>query len=691
MSDIDSSQPASWGLVTLHPPQDSYKLIMPPTHPQYVKVNISDIEDMPALLRRLRRRISTRFNRAHLYPTSQVQQGVDSPTPDTSPQDDRYSIDTYYTKSSSGRTTPEPLPVLTDRGPPGRNRYANEDIFWNSVMLEADHDPARISYLSEKPLEMPGFYNIGAAVNLDANAANLPEPSGTVREEVRKDPSPPRPLVRRHTDRPISGMRDGAISRHKLRRNRTEDDLMFTMGRSVDIDSISPVRAHFRSRIPAAFDGTIDDDLDQAYDPPMRRVHFASHASAQRDTEDEGTAHGDDALTWNSVLNRILSNDAVDQVMRERVYERVNTSSLTNGIGHGEQGEHQVTARTAGLVPNFSRPLQGSGFYSMTDVEPQIRSNETHLPNHIGHDDEQPESNLTNGFRHSNSPTSSIVSNNTLHRFPSPPPDIPAELKELLTTSLTPSEFALYSRLIGRPFPDRNASPSSANTPASSPINPIVARLVHSLHTVLLGLQDRMTSLEEDLVPRMSGYLEDQSKKIKALQEEVAFQDEQITELKRCSDYTNKILRGCWSREWELWRTLIDIRRYSLANVGLVKRLLFRRVGRQITRLGVEERDVYSSIPTGHRYRENDGRGPFPSWYDAERTMTGRRGIGEKELDALTVMAKQNVDILKADFDEAADMMRELRYHVRKARERDVERERERENEKEAGVSWRDV
>ena len=34
--------------------------------------------------------------------------------------------------------TPAPLPVIVDRGPPTRNRYADDDIFWNSAMVEAD-------------------------------------------------------------------------------------------------------------------------------------------------------------------------------------------------------------------------------------------------------------------------------------------------------------------------------------------------------------------------------------------------------------------------------------------------------------------------------------------------------------------------------------------------------------------------
>ncbi|KAH9879078.1 hypothetical protein J1614_002513 [Plenodomus biglobosus] len=642
---------------------------------------------MPAFLKRLRRRFSGRFERTSPYSTPPLQRGTGKARAD---EDDRYSIDTIYTKASSGHSSREALPIITDRGSPGYNRYVNEDIFWNSTMVEADHDPVRPPWSSVSQGQKPGFYDIKATVDMGTEYSG-PEPREAIREEIHKDPSRG-PPVRRHTELPPGGLKEGVVSRHKTRRSRTDNDLIVMMAGSLNSEPVLPVpRRRFRPSAPTARDDYLTEYLEHAYDPPAQRPYAPAHTSAGQSTAADTVIQHDETLTWNSVLNQILANDAVDPIMKERVHERVEASPLTNGIGHGE---HAVTAQAAGLVPKFSHPIQGSAFYSRTDVEPPMRSYDVHESHNIGEYIKEPTSNLPNGVPYSNSSTPSAGSSNTLYRPPSPAPSLPADLKTLLTTNLTPSELRLYSRLVGlpcrSPSPPWPLPPPSPSTiaPTTSP-TPLHARLTHTLHTLLLNLQDRTTYLEEDLIPRLGQHLEANTAEITTLRDTLGFQDEQIRELKYCVDYASGVLRGCWVREWEVWRTLSQIRRRRLARAGALRRCFSRRLRRQVGGLVVEEeRDVQRGMPDWYSGGvEGRGASVFAGWDEGDRAVE-RRGLAEKELDALMLMAKQNVEILKVDMEEVGYMMREFLRGVGKAKERGAG---PRDEKEEMNGKWRDV
>ncbi|KAF2850825.1 hypothetical protein T440DRAFT_498990 [Plenodomus tracheiphilus IPT5] len=544
---------------------------------------------MPPFLHHLRRRFSRNSERTHPYSMPPLQRGAGRLGSGSHfDQDDRHSTDTMCAKSLDSRSLQEALPIITDRGPPGRNRYANEDLFWNSIMLEADHDPAKYPWRSMIPSQKPGFHDIDAAVNSNLESPNA-ELLNEIREEIHKDPLP-RPPVRRYTDLQTNGVRESTLRRHEVRRSRTDNDLIVMMAQSPNSESLLPVPLP-RSRPPAL--STIEEDLEHAYNPPTRGVRLSSHSAAGQSTDNE-RPQDDKVLTWNSVLNQILANDAVDPLMKERVHERVNASSTTNGSGHSK---HPVTAIATGLVPNFSRPIYGSGFYSREDVEIEVQSDAMHAT-------------------------------------------------EQMATFQLPN--------------------------------------VHSLHAILLGLQDRNISLEEDLIPRISYYLSDKTEEVDSLLAETAFQTDQIAELKHCIGYMNRILRGCWSREWEIWYTTLDIRRRRLANVGTLRRLFSRRVGRRVGRLALEERDMQGGMPKGYPCGSRGPEMDFVVW-DEEKSVVGRRGVAEKELDALMLMAKQNVDILKEDMEEVVCMIKDFWWNIRDAKGKERERE-----EEEQG-SWRDV
>lgn len=654
-------------MITKHP----YNYTISPSTCQHpLDNNARNAKDMPAFLKRLNSRFSGRSERTHSCSTPSLQQYVGSAK---AGDDGRYSTDTIYTKPSSSRTSLVALPVITDNGPPGRNRYVDDDIFWNSVMLEADHDPPKRSSLPMSPGQKPGFYNIKTVTNVDAKDP-LRGFQDTMREEIHREHCP-KPPIRRHSAWPTAGLGESAIPRDEIRRSKTNNDLIVIMARPLDSEPPAQVPP-FPSGPPAptAVDVSSVEHLDHAYDPPSRRAQSPPHTSAEQCVDDE-EARNNETLTWNSVLGEILANGALNPFMRERVHERVKASSFTNGIGHGKR---PVTARAAGLVPNFSRPVYGSGFYSRTSVEPPMKIDEAHGPSPVGEDSSEaaPESNLPNGTH----------SSDNLYRSPTPASDFPANFSDLLTEHLTPAEFCLYSRLIGLPSPSHDPT-----SPSSSSATPLHAQLVHSLHTLLLGLQERNNTLKEDPKPQHSSNLEAKSTATHALQEDVAFREEQIIELKRCFDYAIKVLQGCWAREWELWRTLADIRRRHLAAVGLLGRLVSRGVGRRIGELADEEGALYRGMPEGYPRGYDARQLGCEDWdEDDEGRGSGRRGVGEKELDALMLMAKQNVEIVKLDVGEVVYMMREFRCMVRKAGKK-MEEEREREKGEPGEGSLRDA
>jgi hypothetical protein len=80
---------------------------------------------MPTFIRPSRQTLATRAAANHANQSYQDRQNAgclddDEPAPEY-----------------NGRDSSE-LPVITDRGPPTANRYADADTFWNSIMDDVD-------------------------------------------------------------------------------------------------------------------------------------------------------------------------------------------------------------------------------------------------------------------------------------------------------------------------------------------------------------------------------------------------------------------------------------------------------------------------------------------------------------------------------------------------------------------------
>jgi hypothetical protein len=374
-------------------------------------------------------------------------------------------------------------------------------------------------------------------------------------------------------------------------------------------------------------------------------------------------------LTWNTALGSILRNEAIDRGTRTRIRERMERRSTTVAAGH--MNARPVAMTDASLVPSFSYPIAGSEFHDRLDSGQTSPSqllgsdvgNEEQLPNSVrsgqdhqsnsrrslyrsptpnnwplrGGNAESPVQ-LTNGVPPGYYPTSSSSSgqsSNDARQHPPLPPDrVPEHVFALLCSLLTPSELALHYDVV-----QDSAPPHLPPLPALLPSNnaastiPVEMRLVQKLHGALHGLQDRVMGVEEDLIPELSTHLEQKHLQIRELDKENFGLQDEIIELKRIADFSTKIIVGCWEREWEVWRTLLDVQRRR----GVLRSPFARIFSRALA--AKTQDDVLLDFLK-------------PEGYVAQPLPSGRATQGplkKKELDALLLMAKQNVSVLIED------------------------------------------
>jgi hypothetical protein len=76
-------------------------------------------------------------------------------------------------------------------------------------------------------------------------------------------------------------------------------------------------------------------------------------------------------------------------------------------------------------------------------------------------------------------------------------------------------------------------------------------------------LQDHITHLEDNLLPRLGTALEHKTFTIDVLSTELRNLEDQVDELNQTVDLGSKVLAGCWVREYEIWRTLVGTRESS--------------------------------------------------------------------------------------------------------------------------------
>jgi hypothetical protein len=659
---------------------------------------------MPTFIRRIRRSLrpsrNTLSRAAANHPNQSSHDqpgslGYDEPAPD-----------------HDGRDSPE-LPVIGDRGPPTANRYTDADMFWNSIMDEAD-GIEKDWVLVGRPRRSPSKVNssqlqdIGEADTSDYGESrmaseNIKQQDGETAASKVAAARKRRQDSFKRLERNISYGRERADNDVKVMfyttpdydkppanspqpprpseplspGTRAWDNFMdFPSNNSAETHSTASAQSSGfveSSTAPSAPLNAIQEEKEL---PAIPVLHHKSSPSSSQTSLDSSIM-----MTWNMCLNDILRNEAVDLAMKQAVIERVKDSITTNGTGEVEH--FRVSIREAGLVPNFSYPIVGGEFYdrvAAVEAPPLPITNGIHKdaereqgkgePEHVHLHNfafglKQPNGFLTPSLAPTPTPTPSASPfpssssenshNDTLYRRSSPPSSekVNIRINKLLTEVLSPSELNLCTSALSTPA----ITPTpQCKTPSPTPQSslPTSTRLTQSLHSLLHHLQDRVLYFEDNLLPPLGAALETKTFTIDVMSVEIQNLGDQIREMKATVDFSTRILAHCWLREYEVWRTLEGIRRER----RLRRRLWWGRLMGWKWSRGKEDGDgdVFSPVTK----------------------MDGKLKNGE--VDAMVLMAEQNVQILREDVDDMVERIEGLKrkfvaYPV-------VEREE---------GSWRDV
>ncbi|EMD62989.1 hypothetical protein COCSADRAFT_336268 [Bipolaris sorokiniana ND90Pr] len=374
------------------------------------------------------------------------------------------------------------------------------------------------------------------------------------------------------------------------------------------------------------------------------------------------------SLTWKSALKSILFHEGVDPATKASVREKAQCSSIIGGLEHQETP--LFTPTDVSLVPNFSYPIAASAFYDRIDAAqtPRARSPqekeqryEELLPNSVCSEHHSHASSnetlyrdpsplnwplrggqgrehvaLTNGvppgyYSSSSSSSSSDTTPDPRPSSPFPPNLVPEKVSVLLCSLLTSPELTLHRQIVHETAPVGTSSQSGLETHA---------RLIKKLTATVYGLQDCIAGLEDNLVPQLSIYLQQKDREIDDLDVEISRLRNEITELRRTVDFGTGILSQCRNCEWEVWHTLLDIQRKREERRSSLSRVFSR------TRSGTVQ------------YAVANLNAPQPSVAHAVSSRSANMGVlKKKEINALLLTAKQNVEMIDQDMKEMARMV----------------------------------
>jgi hypothetical protein len=637
---------------------------------------------MPTFLRRIRRSLRpsrltlvTRVaanNSNQSCPDQQIAGSLDYDEP--APEHDR-------------RHSPE-LPVVIDRGPPTANRYADADMFWNSIMDDADDiekdwvviGRTKRTHYKAKPTQLQDIVEAESSRDAESRATSeniKPEGSkasvsGVAAARKRKQDSFKRlerniSYGRERADNDVTVMFFTTSNHEKTAANspqpqrsseplspktRAWDNFMdFPSNNSAETHSAVSAQPIIVVENSAAVSASLIIIQEEKDLPDIPMVYHKSIPSSSQMSLDSSIM-----MTWNMCLNDVLKNEVVDPAMKQAVIKRVKDSMTTNGTG--ERDYCHISTYEAGLVPNFSYPVAGGEFYDrVAELEspPLPMTNGLHRNAERGSEKEEHVQwqAFDYGLKRTNvvltpspavSPTpspspspprsssSENTSSDTLYRRPSPPSEekINLRIRKLLTEVLSPSELNLCSSDLSNTLHPLRSPRINAHLPSQSPL-PTPTRLTQSLHSLLHHLQDRVIYFEDNLLPQLGTALETKTFIIDVMSVEVQNLGGQIREMKAAVDFSTKILAHCWVREFEMWRTLEDIRQ-----------------GR-----GLRGRPWWGRLMRWKWSRRQREDGAFPP-RDSEKLKIA-------ELNAMALMAEQNLQILREDVDDMVERIEGLK------------------------------
>ncbi|KAI1549610.1 hypothetical protein PtrSN001A_000731 [Pyrenophora tritici-repentis] len=603
-------------------------------------------------------------------------------------------------------SSPDELPVIIDRGPYKGLMYPKEDLYYNSIMLASDVEPIYAGppggHLRQEVHRTP-FRRLNATSGVNPPPRPVPSEHLTASQNAdnlrRWEERNGKNIGERHVENPAvmrfelpkrspSVPRASSPPRGPITPGLQEWDVFmdFPSEYSVQVycDRESDRPAGPTSTTPAppkpvavpkTCIPTVKGDeksrlsakdiplFVQAPDQPPSHPPFTSlHGSKEPEI-----------LTSDIALKRSLKNESVNPEMRAAVREKVERSSTTN-VAKCVQNQ-PVSAVDSDLVPNFSHLVAENSFSDrMPDeqvfaIRSAAHSENQHqhelLPNNVSSgyynlptsDDDTTmnwplalrggqdlrHGQLPNGVPANYYPPSSSSDSSFGQHQPLPPDHVPSRVSSLLSTILTSSELDLHAEIVGRSAPAQSSALSALVPPsnATSP-NPMHGRLIGKLHSTVYGLQDRVTGLEEDLIPRMTAWLAQKESQIGELNTKAGNLDDEITTLKQIVDFGTKLLNGCWEREWELWSTLIDIQKQRESNRSSLSRIFSCRKSTLASDLQL----LGDSMPRGYVARM------------LSSSRSTQRLLRTRELDAVLLMAKQNVAILREDMEDMAGFVK---------------------------------
>lgn len=389
--------------------------------------------------------------------------------------------------------------------------------------------------------------------------------------------------------------------------------------------------------------------------PGFRRYVSEEHSTPNRVAYEREPA----TLTWNRALNTIFQNEYVDQEMKEALRERARESKRPNGEGD----EIYMNAIDVGLVPNFSYPIPGSAFYDRYAAD-QSR-NEEEVDERNTEEEEMEYSSeewpLPSDHR---GRTSSTCNNDDLYEDPTdtPPTSTMPDPHALPSGLPTAGELQAYRVLLN----PSHSSPSCSATKLRHHEGTIAtqAKLIRKLHTIVDVLRETNEDLVERRVPDMAMKLDQKNMNIADLEVMTSALYEEVIDLRAAVDFGHKVLGECWAREWEMWRTVEDIKHRKKRHKGLFKEIFNSRNGKAHPGLG-EEGDIFvgGAEPSGSQGALSHMLG-WPSFHKRNTNPTLRSNISKAslsktEIDTLEAMAEQNLRILREDVTDMLALIQE--------------------------------
>ncbi len=581
-------------------------------------------------------------------------------------------------KSPSSNISPSTLPELTDRGTATAHLCGNENVYWNSTLTEGEGNVG-LGHVTE------GRSN-GASKNQTILSNTNPGPSKLRTDteltffkelndddigknpysDVASDELHQRPEVESSQGKPTLSSKSLSPPKYRMpsiqqggssRGLHREELLQATQPSSNTNLNAFPIEIDLdrwtlaRSTSPREVYTTppnLSYELNTAPTPPntFTSEHLLNGTSV-------ASPPNRSSLTWDGALSQILNSGHIDPATIQTIQERTQNSQLVNGTSNAHP-TNSLT-RAVGLVPNFSYPIAGSAFYDRTATEQPPQHPLTNGINGSNHVDEK----LTNGVlphENPNWPLSDSIPEQERH-ISTPIDEPPDRLRSLLTSELTHSELSLHNHIINTTSSaDGTLIPSFIATSNTLATMCRVERLIHRQHYLLHGLQDRVNGLEDSLVPQLSTWLEQKTHQINQMAIEIAI-------LKKIVDSGNEVLGGCWSREEELLRTLVEFREKSSSKERRFRK--WRRKSQYVhdeqslaagrkNKRAEEDADVgreVEPVPESEQ-QEKSAQATSEQRIHLCHSTSARSVLSRTKLDVLVDMAKRNVHFLEQSIDD---------------------------------------